>query len=91
MVELSAHCTREQGGDTVWLTIQVRDTGPGIRPENVEKLFVDYAQLNLESKRQIEGTGLGLPISQRLAKLMGGSISVESEYGKGSVFKVRLR
>ena len=88
-VELSVHCARE--GDTVWLTIKVRDTGRGIRPEDIDKLFYDYTQLDLESNRKIEGTGLGLPITKRLAEMMDGSINIESNYGIGSVFTVRIR
>jgi signal transduction histidine kinase/CheY-like chemotaxis protein/HPt (histidine-containing phosphotransfer) domain-containing protein len=88
-VELSVRCDRE--GDFVRMTVAVRDTGPGIRPEDRDTLFTDYAQLRLESNRRIEGTGLGLPITKRLTEMMDGSISVESEYGKGSIFTARLR
>jgi signal transduction histidine kinase/DNA-binding response OmpR family regulator len=87
-VELNLCSVRE--GDTVWLNIKVSDTGRGIKPEDVNKLFSDYAQLDLESNRKIEGTGLGLPITKRLTELMDGTINVESEYGKGSVFTVRV-
>ena len=88
-VELNMRCEREN--DVVWLTIQVKDTGIGIRQENMDKLFFDYAQIDMESNRKIEGTGLGLPITKRLTEMMDGSISVDSEYGKGSVFMVRLK
>ena len=87
-VELSVRCAREE--DIVWLTIQVRDTGKGIRPEDIGSLFFDYSQLELEKNRYVEGTGLGLPITKRLARMMKGEVSVESEYGKGSVFTVRV-
>ena len=87
-VELSIRCIRENG--TVWLIIKVSDTGRGIKPDNIAKLFSDYAQLDLEYTRQIEGTGLGLPITKKLAEMMNGSVEVESEYGKGSVFTVRI-
>jgi signal transduction histidine kinase/CheY-like chemotaxis protein len=87
-VEFSLSCRRE--GDTVWMIASVRDTGIGIRPEDVRRLFFEYAQVNMEANRTITGTGLGLPITKRLAEMLGGSISVESEYGKGSVFTVRL-
>ena len=87
-VELSVHC--EQEGDIVWVIAKISDTGKGIRPEDLDKLFKDYSQLDLESNRKTEGTGLGLPISKSLAKMMNGTISVESEYGKGSVFTVKL-
>jgi len=64
----------------------VRDTGIGIRAEDKEKLFSKYTQLDAGTNRKTEGTGLGLSIAQKLAQMMGGDISVESEYGKGSVF-----
>jgi len=88
-VQLTARCVRE--GDTVWLSIQVRDTGRGIRPEDINKLFYDYSQLELERNRKIEGAGLGLSITQKLINMMGGEITVESEYGKGSVFTAKFR
>jgi len=94
-VELSVFCEGDagpaDGDDKVWLLIEVRDTGIGIAPEDVEKLFTDYTMLDLESHRKIEGTGLGLPITKRLSEMMGGNISVESEAGKGSVFTVKVR
>jgi len=64
----------------------VRDTGIGIRPQDMEKLFTSYTQLDMEANRKIEGTGLGLTIAKRLVEMMGGSIAVESEYGIGSTF-----
>jgi signal transduction histidine kinase/CheY-like chemotaxis protein/HPt (histidine-containing phosphotransfer) domain-containing protein len=81
----------ERDGDAMWITSSVRDTGIGIRPEDVEKLFVNYNQVDIRANRAIEGTGLGLAIAKRLLEMMDGSISVESEYGKGSVFTVRFR
>ena len=84
-VELGVRCDRE--GDDVWLEAWVRDTGIGIRPEDIEKLFTVYSRLEEDTK----GTGLGLSISKRVAEIMDGSIKVESEYGKGSVFTVKLR
>jgi signal transduction histidine kinase/CheY-like chemotaxis protein len=80
----------EDRGDTALLRFSVRDTGIGIRPEDLGKLFSDYAQLDTRANRKIEGTGLGLAISRRLVEMMGGRIAVESEYGKGSVFTAEL-
>jgi signal transduction histidine kinase/CheY-like chemotaxis protein len=80
----------ERDGDSAWLTSSVRDTGIGIRPENLEKIFYDYTRIDA-GVRKIESTGLGLPITRNLAKLMDGELTVKSEYGKGSVFFVRLR
>ncbi|MCL2380747.1 MAG: ATP-binding protein [Treponema sp.] len=88
-VELSIRCNTE--GDSVWMTIQVRDTGIGIRKEDLKELFSNYSQVDMQFNRRIEGTGLGLPITKKIAEMMGGSVSVESEYRKGSVFTVKLR
>ncbi|MDR1802038.1 MAG: Hpt domain-containing protein [Treponema sp.] len=70
----------------VWLKIAVSDTGKGIKPEDQAKLFGEFTQVDIEKNRGIEGTGLGLAITKRLCLAMGGDISVESEYGSGSVF-----
>jgi len=72
------------------LTVKIKDSGKGIKPEDIEKLFEDFVQINLSSNRGIEGTGLGLAIAQNLARAMGGDITVESEYGAGSTFTVTL-
>ena len=91
-VEFGVNCERETGSDTVWMTIFVRDTGIGISPEDMaNRLFKDYAKIDAMSNRAIEGTGLGLSIAMTLTELMGGSIKVESEYGKGSTFTARFQ
>ena len=72
----------------IWLEIVINDTGHGIKPEDLEKLFLDFTQIDTKKNRGIEGTGLGLVITKRLCEAMGGKISVESEYGKGSKFTV---
>jgi PAS domain S-box-containing protein len=92
-VTLGVSCQREgrRQGDYVWLSFSVSDSGIGIRKEDVEKLFTDYNQVDTRTNREIEGTGLGLSITKKLVELMEGEISVESEYGKGSVFSVRIR
>jgi len=72
------------------LTFKVSDTGIGIRREDMGKLFSNYTQLDAKVNRVIEGTGLGLVITKNLVEMMGGAITVESEYGKGSVFTVTL-
>jgi signal transduction histidine kinase/CheY-like chemotaxis protein len=79
------------GPGGIWLVSSVRDTGIGIKQEDVGKLFQDYNQVNTRSNRKIEGTGLGLSLAKKMADLMGGTIALESEYGKGSIFTVRLR
>ena len=88
-IVLAINCKRE--GDDVWLTISVRDTGIGIKQEDIERLFSDYSQLDMRKNRKIEGTGLGLSITKKMTEMMGGSITVESEYGKGSVFTVHFK
>ena len=76
--------------DTVNLKICVKDTGIGIRSEDLPYLFGDYKRLDEEHNRKIEGTGLGLAIVKRMIDLMNGQISVTSEYGKGSVFTAMI-
>jgi len=88
-ITLSVHCTRE--GGSVWMDISVSDTGIGIKEEDVKKLFFDYFQADSKANRNIEGTGLGLPITKKLVEMMDGEIFVESEYGKGSTFRLRIR
>jgi signal transduction histidine kinase/CheY-like chemotaxis protein/HPt (histidine-containing phosphotransfer) domain-containing protein len=72
----------------VWLRIAVADTGKGIKPEDQEKLFDEFVRVDMKKNQGIEGTGLGLAITKRLCVAMGGDITMESEYGKGSVFTV---
>jgi len=81
----------EHDGDDVWLVGRVKDSGIGIKPEDMQKLFRDYSQVDAHTNRKNEGTGLGLAITKRLIDMMDGDIAVESEYGKGSTFSVRLR
>ncbi|MDR3123487.1 MAG: hypothetical protein LBU16_06885, partial [Treponema sp.] len=80
----------KQEGNDAWLDFTVKDTGRGIKEQDMEKLFLEYTQLEAAVNRTIEGTGLGLSITKGLADKMGGSIAAESQYGKGSVFHVRL-
>jgi len=82
---------RTPKGDAVLLSFIVRDTGIGIKQEDMKQLFGDYVQVNMSANRKITGTGLGLAITKRLIELMDGQITVESEFGKGSVFTVRLK
>jgi PAS domain S-box-containing protein len=77
-------------GDHVWVDFSVSDTGIGIRKEDVGKLFSDYNQVDTRANRKIEGTGLGLSITKKFVEMMGGEITVESEYGKGTTFRARI-
>ena len=79
-----------QDKDEVVLLVSVSDSGRGIRKEDFNKIFQSFSQVDTKKNRGIEGTGLGLSISQQLVQLMGGTISLESEYGKGSRFFFEL-
>ena len=74
----------------VLLRFSVRDTGMGIKEENLDKIFEAFEQENAEITHKFGGTGLGLSIVRRFSELMGGSVTVRSEYGKGSEFEVIL-
>ncbi len=76
--------------DTVLLSFSVKDTGMGIKEENLDKIFEAFEQENAEITHKFGGTGLGLSIVKRFTELMGGSVSVSSEYGVGSEFVVQL-
>ena len=78
----------KQEDDKLLLTASVCDTGIGIKAEDKEKLFTRFQRLDMEKNSTLEGTGLGLVITHRLLQMMGGTIEVESVYGKGSVFTV---
>ena len=73
-----------------WLQFEVADTGIGITPEQKARLFTDFYQADASIGRKYGGTGLGLAISYRFAQLMQGTITVESELGRGSTFRVQL-
>lgn len=78
------------GENAIDLKITVADTGEGIKPEDMAHLFDTYERLNEKSNSNIEGTGLGLPITKNLVTLMNGSIACESTYGKGTSFIVTI-
>lgn len=88
-IELTAAYERREEGQ-IALVISVKDTGMGIRKEDMGKLFESFQRLDEEKNRNIEGTGLGMNITMSLLKLMDGDMKVESEYGKGSVFTVTI-
>jgi signal transduction histidine kinase len=78
-------------GDGVLVFFSIKDTGIGIRKEDIEKLFSDYNQVDTRANREIKGTGLGLSITKKFVEMMEGKITVESEYGKGTTFHVKIR
>ena len=82
------HISGERRAEQWILEIAVEDSGIGIAKENLDKLFEKFERFDLQKNRNIEGTGLGLNIVNSLVELMDGTISVDSEYGKGSVFTV---
>jgi K+-sensing histidine kinase KdpD len=68
----------------------VKDTGIGIADKDLERIFEEFAQIENPLQRRVKGTGLGLPLSRRLAELLGGSVTVTSEVGMGSAFSVTV-
>lgn len=72
------------------LVTEIRDTGIGIREEDLKKIFSSFTQVDTKRNRSVEGTGLGLAISRRLVEMMGGKIRVESVYGEGTAFSFEI-
>jgi signal transduction histidine kinase len=87
-ITIDAHHRQENGGD--WITLAVTDTGIGMTPEQMGKLFQEFSQASSSTASKYGGTGLGLVISRRFCQMMGGDITVESEVGRGSTFTIRL-
>jgi signal transduction histidine kinase len=87
-ITIAAHEERENGRD--WITLAVADTGIGMTPEQMGKLFQEFSQASSTTASKYGGTGLGLAISRRFCQMMGGDITVESEPGRGSTFTIRL-
>jgi signal transduction histidine kinase len=88
-VRVSAAVESVDGGEGL-VVFRVRDTGIGIAPADQETIFQEFTQLDSALQRKVKGTGLGLPLSKKLAELLGGSVGVESELGAGSTFWLRI-
>ena len=90
-VKLSISTENRKEDDYAVLIFEISDTGQGMTQEQANKLFItEYVRFNLEANRTVEGTGLGINITNHLVQMMNGKISVESELGKGTKFSVRL-
>ncbi|HEY8966744.1 MAG TPA: PAS domain S-box protein, partial [Candidatus Methylacidiphilales bacterium] len=89
-IEVSAASVGGGQGDDGWVELSVRDSGIGIKPEDISRLFRDFEQLDGGPTRRHKGTGLGLALTRKLVVLHGGTIRAESVFGEGSLFVVRL-
>lgn len=76
--------------DCIVLMVSVKDTGIGIKPENIKRIFTEFERFDRMKNRSIQGTGLGMAITNNLLKMMGGTIDIQSEYGNGSEFTIKL-
>ena len=88
VITLEARPERREGRD--WLAFKVTDTGIGMNPDQIDKLFQPFSQADATTTRDYGGTGLGLALTRRLCQLMGGDVTVASRAGQGSSFEVRL-
>jgi adenylate cyclase len=88
VIRINARQGQESGRD--WITIAVADTGIGMTPEQMGKLFQEFSQASSTTASKYGGTGLGLAISRRFCQMMGGDITVESAPNCGSTFTIRL-
>jgi signal transduction histidine kinase len=87
-VTIAARQKQENGRD--WVTLSIADTGIGMTPQQIDKLFQEFSQASSKTASKYGGTGLGLVISRRFCQMMGGDITVKSEPGRGSTFTIRL-
>src|SRR5262249_32237572 len=88
IIGLTATRQAEDGID--WITLSVTDSGIGMTPEQMARLFQEFSQAEASTAGQYGGTGLGLVITRKFCQMMGGDITVTSEVGQGSTFTMRL-
>jgi PAS domain S-box-containing protein len=88
MTRLVQNDKGKNASDSVFLAVEVTDSGIGMTPEQIGRLFQPFTQADTSTTRKFGGTGLGLTITKRLAEMLGGNITAESEVGKGSTFRV---
>ena len=88
-IEITATC-KKSFGEYVELTFSVKDTGIGIKPEDIKRMFESFERLEVNRNRNIEGAGLGMTITQNLLKMMGSTLNVDSTYGEGSTFSFTI-
>jgi CheY-like chemotaxis protein/nitrogen-specific signal transduction histidine kinase len=89
-IKFTAHSRREHG-DQVVLTFKVSDSGLGMKPEDINRLFADFCRIKDQRATGIEGTGLGLSITRQICRAMGGDVQVTSQYRVGSTFTATIR
>jgi signal transduction histidine kinase len=87
---ITIHATTEVLDDQRWISVAVQDTGIGLTEEQIRKLFEPFVQADASTTRKYGGTGLGLAISAKFTQMMGGSLQIKSQLGRGSTFTVRL-
>ena len=88
-IDIIVGCVRSFG-NYVDLTFRIKDTGIGINPEDIKRMFDSFERLEVNRNRNIEGAGLGMTITQNLLKMMGSTLNVESTYGEGSTFSFTI-
>ena len=90
IVKMSIHAEEGEDSSTKMIVFTVSDTGQGMTPEQLDKLFDEYSRFDASANRMTEGTGLGMSIVRNLIRMMDGEITIESQPGKGSTFTVKL-
>lgn len=90
-VDFNVSYDNSDDDDSILLKVSVKDTGIGIKKEDLDRLFTEFERLEENRNRNIEGTGLGMNITAKLLEMMGSHLVVESEYGKGSVFSFDVK